>query len=540
MNAKLIVYSHRGKREIELVENNTIGRHPKNRIQIEDRSVSKEHSQIYMDKIHGWMIRDLGSINGTIVNNAAVEGEFSLDSGDIIFLGNVRCVFSNDASLAFKMIKLVDREPQESVYQKAHTQKDRFLPANRIDDIDVLRADYEKLRITYELQRDIGFEIDIEKILEKILERTFEFLACDRGVILLANKKGTFEPKAYKALHVGRELHISSTIIQQIEKKRTGILSSNVLIDNRFAEAESIIMEGIRSTIAVPILYQEELLGILIVDSSEVVNVFSEKDLQLLTNIANQTALYIKNSILHEELRLCFDSSIRTLSAMVDAKHPLTAGHSQRVTEYSIMIAREMGLDKKDIEVLKFAALLHDIGKIGIRDNVLLKNGSFTHEERADMDTHPLKTKIILDNFRFPSDLRDVPKIASMHHEKVNGKGYPYGLTGDKLPMISKIIVVADVFDALTAYRDYPKHFMGKIYNHEPLPLNHVVDILKNEAGSHFDKKVVKAFMKCLPRILMLHRGGYFPPEYVDDTIRAMAPELLVWSDDIGPESSIH
>jgi len=104
----------------------------------------------------------------------------------------------------------------------------------------------------------------------------------------------------------------------------------------------------------------------------------------------------LENSLLHEELRLSFDSSIRTLSATVDARHPLTAGHSQRVTEYSRWIAKELGLSRQDIEVLTYAALLHDIGKIGIRDDILLKGGQFTEEERAEMNTHPLKTKIIL------------------------------------------------------------------------------------------------------------------------------------------------
>ncbi|MBE9547263.1 MAG: HD domain-containing protein [Proteobacteria bacterium] len=197
------------------------------------------------------------------------------------------------------------------------------------------------------------------------------------------------------------------------------------------------------------------------------------------------------------------------------------------MTEYSLLIAGEMGINKQNMEVLKFAALLHDIGKIGIRDEVLLKNGPFTPEERAEMNTHPVKTKTILDKFRFSKVLQEVPEIAAYHHEKINGQGYPNGLTGDRLPLGSKIMAVADVFDALTSRRDYPKHVSGETLDRDPMPLAKAISILEDEAGSHFAPDVVAAFLRCLPRVLLLHRGDHFPPEYVDDTIRSLAPDLL-------------
>jgi len=191
------------------------------------------------------------------------------------------------------------------------------------------------------------------------------------------------------------------------------------------------------------------------------------------------------------------------------------------------LIASEMGMSKDEIETLKYAAILHDIGKIGIRDEVLLKNGQFTPEERAEMNTHPVKTKAILDKFHFPKGLQDVPDMALHHHEKVNGQGYPDGLTGEQLPLGSKIMTVADVFDALTSRRDYPKYASGKTLNGDPMPLPMAVSILEKEAGSHFDPDVVAAFLRCLPQALLLYRGAHFPTEYVDNTIRSLAPDLL-------------
>jgi len=254
---------------------------------------------------------------------------------------------------------------------------------------------------------------------------------------------------------------------------------------------------------------------------------FVEKDIDFLNGLGSQVGIALENAMLYDELRLSFDSFIRTMSAVVDARHPFTAGHSLRVTDYSLMIARQMGLAESRIEVLKISALLHDIGKIGIRDEVLMKSGAFTREEREEMNTHPVKTKDILDKLRFPKAMKNIPKIALYHHEKVNGHGYPLGLTGDKLPLESKIMAIADVFDALTSRRDYPKYSNDETYSKEPIPLPMAIDILKNDASSHFDPDVIDAFIKCLPQILLRFRGEYFTPEYVDETIEELSPGLL-------------
>ncbi len=527
MNAKLIINTDEGVREIELIEHNTIGRYKQNRILIADNSVSKDHSVIFSGKDNNWVIKDLGSANGTFVNNKRITGETILNDNDVILFGKINCVFLELAGPVEQMVEVCEGTLQTNIHTKGELiVQDKFLPESELTDEKILREDYEKLRLTYELQRDIGSSINIDMILERILERTFQFLNCDRGVILLSNGDGDLKPKSYKTRKKSDKLIVSSTIINHIKKEMSGIISSDILTDERFNEAESMKIEGVRSTIATPILYEKELLGIAIIDSSESVNAFMEKDLNILSNIANHAAQFIKNSLLHEELRLCFMSSIKTLSAMVDAKHPMTVGHSQRVTEISLMIAKEMGLSIDDMESLKFSSILHDIGKIGIRDDVLSKQGSFTIEEKAAMDKHPVKTKDILKNFRFPSSLQHVPELAAFHHEKVNGEGYPFGLTGDQIPLISKVLMVADVFDALTSQRDYPKYLSGKTYNKEQIPLDKVISIMKSDTGSHFEAEVMDAFIKCLPSILLHYRASHFSPEYVDCMIKTLAPDI--------------
>ncbi|MDQ5986865.1 MAG: 3'3'-cGAMP-specific phosphodiesterase 2 [Syntrophus sp. SKADARSKE-3] len=246
---------------------------------------------------------------------------------------------------------------------------------------------------------------------------------------------------------------------------------------------------------------------------------FNNDDVSLLRSLASQMAIAIENAQLVEELKLSFESSIRTLSATVDAKHHLTAGHSERVTEYALIIARQMGLGTKDLEIVKYAGLLHDIGKIGIKDAVLLKYGPFTAEERAEMEVHTVKTKEILENFRFSKAMAQVPSIAAHHHERFDGRGYPDKLKGEEIPLCSRVLAAADVFDALTSQRDYPKYTETEIMSCDPMPLNKVVDILKKGAGAEFDPVVISAFLQCMDGALLKHRGKHFPPEYVDKTI---------------------
>lgn len=196
------------------------------------------------------------------------------------------------------------------------------------------------------------------------------------------------------------------------------------------------------------------------------------------------------------QLGQAFESFVRALSTAVDAKHPLTAGHSNRVTEYSIHLGRQLGLPESDLEELKYTALLHDIGKIGVPDAVLTKKGRFSDDERKIMNEHAVWTYKIIDDITLPARLEEVPTIAASHHEKLDGKGYPYGLKGDKIPLFSRILAVSDVFDALTSLRDYPKYDGSTTLSFDPMPLDKAFSILEKDCGTHFDPEVVAVALK--------------------------------------------
>jgi len=206
------------------------------------------------------------------------------------------------------------------------------------------------------------------------------------------------------------------------------------------------------------------------------------------------TAFNLMVGVLNSSMKAlenAFESIVRTLSTAIEARHPITAGHSNRVTEFSILLGKKMGLSEKDLEIIKYAGLLHDIGKIAIPDAVLTKKGRFDDQERKTMENHSIWTLRILEPIALPKALKSVPVIAASHHEKVDGSGYPYGLLKDEIPFFACILAVGDVFDALTSIREYPKYDGNKILGIDPMPKDRVFEILKKDKDSHFHPDVV-------------------------------------------------
>lgn len=297
--AKLIIYTTEGPREVELKEFNTLGRHPRNSIQVLDRIVSKEHCNISLTNGR-YVLHDLGSLNGTMVNGKRVS-EHQLRDWDELKMGNTRVVF-HEQSAADPALQRVTIGPgaMESHIRKklaAPQVEDRFLPEAEVQAEEQLRRDYEKLRTAYELQRAIGLELDLDRLLNRILELSFQFLPADRGVMLLFDDDGELKPRAVKTRTgmPNEEIILSQSIIREALKEKAAVLSSDAMIDSRFQGSHSIIMQGIRSSMAVPILNKGEMLGLMILDSQVATGAFGEKDLQILGNIASQVAYFMEN-----------------------------------------------------------------------------------------------------------------------------------------------------------------------------------------------------------------------------------------------------
>jgi HD-GYP domain-containing protein (c-di-GMP phosphodiesterase class II) len=169
-----------------------------------------------------------------------------------------------------------------------------------------------------------------------------------------------------------------------------------------------------------------------------------QSDISLIIGIASVLGIGIRNAELLEAKERQFRSILATLAASIDARDPLTAGHSERVTEFSLGICDELNLSKDYRDMIQVAALLHDYGKIGVPDSLLKKPRKLTPEEFELIKTHSEKTKSILNQVHFEGIFSQVPDIAGAHHEKIDGSGYPNGLSGDEIPLGAKIIAVAD------------------------------------------------------------------------------------------------
>lgn len=190
---------------------------------------------------------------------------------------------------------------------------------------------------------------------------------------------------------------------------------------------------------------------------------------------------------LYTKMRKVYLDTIRALAAAIDAKDPYTKGHSERVADISVALAQELNLSGRDIESIEYTALLHDIGKIGIADNILGKNSSLTNKEFDKIKEHTVMGAKIIEPVDF---LKNSYKAIYHHHEKYNGKGYPDGIKSEKIPILARIIAVADAYDAMSSDRPYRKK----------LSHNKILRELEEQSGKQFDPEVVKAFNSFLDR----------------------------------------
>lgn len=348
MVGRITVISPEGQKEWVLQAHNSVGRHPNNTVQVLDRIVSKEHCHI--DLVNGrYVLRDLGSLNGTYVNGERVH-ERPLYSGDEITMGSTRILVSVDyprdeppparpvtpliTSAATPLPRPAPQSPsiptaaqitlpqparelskvtiahgvvESHIRTKLAPLSDQtFVPEAMIHDVAQLRRDYEKLRVSYDLSRAIGVELDIDALLNKILDRAFDLLPADRGVVLLYDDQGVLAPRCVRTKRRSaqdEQVVLSTTIINEVLRDKLAVLSSDASVDSRFSGAHSIIMQGIRSSMAVPLLYASELFGIMVLDSQIAANAFQEKDLQLFQNVANQAAVAIQNSLYAKKLQ---------------------------------------------------------------------------------------------------------------------------------------------------------------------------------------------------------------------------------------------
>ena len=238
-----------------------------------------------------------------------------------------------------------------------------------------------------------------------------------------------------------------------------------------------------RNMVTVPVHAKGKVMGVLQALNKNNNKKFDKSDLRLLESLADQVAIALENAGLYEHQKIMFMQTAEALATAIEKRDPYTGGHTKRVRDFSMAAAKYLDLDQKIMDWLELAAILHDAGKIGVDDQVLRKPGRLTKEEFDQMKAHPNYGYEILHHVH---ELE--PAIPGMryHHERFDGKGYPTGLKGKKIPLIARIIAVADTWDAMTSDRPYRDGLSDDIAKKE----------LKVNSGMQFDPVVVEAFLK--------------------------------------------
>lgn len=370
------------------------------------------------------------------------------------------------------------------------------------------REEHRRLTVLFNITRNISTELKLDKLLLIIMDEVKKALNADRCTVFLLDR----EKKELwsKVAHGEREIRFPSHLGIAGYVVTTGEVLNipDAYADTRFnKEIDKKTGYLTKNMLTFPM--QNKLGNIIGV--FQVLNKydgsFTKDDEQLLDAISAISTTQLENAQLYEEQKKTFESFIETLASTIDARDPLTAGHSHRIARYANTIAKVMGISPARRETLRYAALLHDYGKIAIRDAVLTKRGRLTVEEYAHIQEHPAYTQSILNKINFSEAYKDIPAIAAAHHEKIDGSGYPKGMNGSEIPMEARILAVADVFDALTSIRHY----------RDRMDFQKVVAILDRDAGTHFDINCVEAFKK-IKLDELVNILEYDSTEFLDNT----------------------
>ena len=345
------------------------------------------------------------------------------------------------------------------------------------------------------IARTVNAEANLDKLLMTIADQTRLVLNADRCSVFLYDKD-TNELWSKVALGMESEeirFPADKGFAGHVFKTGETIKIKDAYKDNRFNK-DIDKKTGYRTynLICMPIRnIKFEIIGVFQVLNKKEGD-FTDSDEDVLFAIGTNAGIAIENNLLFniqqkmlEEQQKLFAGFIDTLAASIDARDKITMGHSKRVRLYSELISKQIGLNKDITEIISKAAMLHDIGKIGIRDAVLQKKGSLTKEEYEHIKEHVKITYDILCKTNLNSSFSEITEIAASHHEKYDGTGYFRGLKGEEIPLGGRILAVSDVFDAITSVRHY----------RDRMPIDEALKIMIDGKNKHFDGKIVEAFL---------------------------------------------
>lgn len=355
------------------------------------------------------------------------------------------------------------------------------------------RPSRDRLDLVYRLSQTFNSTLDLDQVLNTVIDEVIALMRAERGFVMLLNEDDRMSFRVARGIDQQTieqpDFQISRSIVERVKVERQAVLTVDAQKDDRFALQHSIQALGLRSILCVPLKSKEKLIGIIYVDNRLASGVFTSDDLDLLSAIASSAAIAIENAGLYNDLQMsknaleiAYDTTLEGWAKALELRDQVTEGHTRRVTDMTVRLAMAMGIQGEELNHIRRGSLLHDIGKMGIPDSILLKPGPLTPQEYDLMKKHPVFAYEMLSKIEFLRPCLDIPYC---HHERWDGSGYPRGLRGVQIPLAARIFSVVDVWDALHSNRPYRQQW----------PLERITEYLTRQAGAQFDPAIIQTFI---------------------------------------------
>lgn len=352
-----------------------------------------------------------------------------------------------------------------------------------------LKKSKDQLSVLYQISRTISSTLKLDDVLQTILDFSIKISGAGRGSIMLLDKKKRIfyikipYDKSEKNIDKITFAENENTIGWVVKNKKF-LYIENLENDKHFSKIK-IIRRQIKQLLIIPTIVEDKVIGVINLENTSL----NPDTIDLLRSFSEGAAVAINNARLYQKIKDSYFEIAKALAQAIEAKDPYTHGHSARVVEHAVSIAQKLDLPEEEKELLKYAAMLHDIGKIGVKGIVLNNPNSLTGEEYDEIKKHPLVGEGIIQPIEL---LQPIRPLIRHHHEWYNGKGYPDGLSGENIPLGARILAVADTYDAMKSDRPYRKALTEETAIRE----------LKRGSGTQFEPKLVEVFLGILKQNL--------------------------------------